>query len=461
MTAQAKTIFKGSCHALVCVSLPLAALLASASKGQAQEEGGLLLTFGISQTVESREERGFTGVDRSGLRTQTAFDFGLRTDTRSQSLVFDLSTGLAAGVSDDDEIGFERTNATLTYTRDSRDAGISFDARYRRDEIDTLVFDGSIANSDVISGIRERGVLTVNSGLVLGRTAPVTGTFGYTYEASRFFDTVDPALTDTNTQELDAVVSFRLSRVLEADIFANLSEIDAQEATATDRETALIGTRARYAIDPATTVTAEIAYSEEESRGITVSRTEGSNYGLSVLHERPNGELTLDYSQREVLTGTRRQLTAGQTLTLAGGALGYTLGVAETDGFDPQPLASLSFEYETDRRSIASISFAQEADINGDDEEVVNSRLSMSYTRDLTALSQIGASLDLVDENVLDAASADQRLLRVGLIYQHDLTADWAVTSGYAYTRIQQDGVVDRTRSSVFVGLRKSFAYRP
>jgi hypothetical protein len=435
--------------------------MSSAGGLAAQEVGGLNVTFDVSQNLESRREEGFIGSDGSSFRSVTGLAFGLSSETRSQSIDLGLSSALAATFGDEDDLALENNQATLDYTRSSRDSALSFGARYRRDEVDDLVFDSTLADEDITTGEGAREVLTLNTGLVLGREARVTGTFNHVYETSVFYDTFDPTLNDSDTQGLDARISFQLTRAFSADVFATWREINEQGLGATDRETRRTGISASYAISPITTVSGEIAYGEEESRSATVLETDGLNYGLSLVRSRPNGAVNLNYSQEEALTGTRRQLIAGQDLELERGDLGYSFGVTETEGFDAQFLANLTFDFELDRNSSTRIELSQDGTINGDDQEVVNSRLNLSYTRELTRVSQVSANFALVDEDVLVAGAADQRSIEFGVTYSHALAEDWGVTSGYEYSSVRLDGAPDRDRRTVFVGLQKSFAYRP
>ncbi|MDP5086097.1 MAG: hypothetical protein NWQ23_11805 [Yoonia sp.] len=436
-------------------------LVGSTAQVAAQDEGGLNAQFDITQSIESIEERGFTGIDSSGARALTALDFGLRSVTRSQRLDFGFSSGIAVPFEGDRDVTADSIRSTLGYSRNSRNAELSFGALFRRDDVDDLVFDDTFEDDDVITGVGQREVLTVNSGLVVGREARITGTFNHTYETSDFFDTLDPELNDTETQAADGRLSFQLTRTLTLDVFGVWSDVDESGFGATDRITTEIGTGVSYRIDPITILAGEVSFRTEESSGATILDTEGWNYALSATRERPNGEVFATYTQEDALTGTRRQFIAGQDMDLQRGSLGYSLGVSETDGFDPQLLASLTLDYDMDRNGTARITLSQEGTINGDDEEVVNSRLGMSYLRALSPISGISASFDLVDENVLATGAADQRTYRFDVSYEYELTRDWGLTSGYAYSVVQLDGTDDRSRSTVFVGLQRSFNYRP
>jgi hypothetical protein len=459
VTAHNKRLTRDSfCKPL---GLPVVALLAFSGGAAAQEVGGLNVTFDVTERIEQREEEGLVGGDSSGLRSLTTLDFGLSSETRSQSLAFVASSGLAIALSDDSDVAFEDTFSSLDYARSSRDSALSFGLLYRRDEVDDLVFDTTFADDDIVTGEGQREVFTLNSELVLGREARVTGTFNHTYETSVFLDALDPTLNDTDTQAFDARFSFQLSRTVTADVFGNWREIDERGPGATDRETYQAGTSLSYEISPITTVTGLIAYSEEESRGTTVLESDGLNYGLSFVRIRPNGEITVDYLQEEALTGTRRQLTAGQDIGLQRGSIAYSLGVTETEGFDPQLLADLTVAYDVDPTSNVSLVLSQDGTINGDDDEVVNTRLNLTFARGLTPLALLGVSFALVDEDVLADGAADQRSFEFGVTFGYDLAQDWGLTTGYEFSSVRIEGTDDRNRSSVYLGLQKSFAYRP
>ncbi len=435
--------------------------LSSAASVLAQEAGGLNATFDVGQRLDYREEEGFAAGDVSEFRSLTTLGFGISSETRNQSIAFDVSSGLAITLGDDSETTFEGTQATLDYTLDNRENLLTFNTRYRRDQVDDLVFETTMVDDEVATGVGLREVTTVTTGLTLGRESRVTGVFGYSYENSEFSDVLDPSLNDSDRQNAEARISFGLTRTATVDLFGAWGEVDEQGAGATDRETRRAGIGLEYEISPITTVTGEIAYSEEESRGDTIDETEGFNYALSVVRARPNGAINLNYTQADTLNGARRQLTAGQELTLRRGTLNYALGATRTEGFDAQLLANLTYSYELDRNSTTGITLSQIGTINSDDEEVVNTRFDLSYTRALSRVSEINAGLAVVDENVLEDGAADQRSIRFDVNYGYEVGRDWLLTSGYEYSTVRVDGEDDRDRSTVYIGLSRSYAYRP
>ncbi len=444
-----------------CLLLSSVYLLTGATTLRAQETGGLTATLDVAQSLAYREEEGFSAGEVSEFRSLTTLGFGINSETRNQSLAFGISSGLAVALGDEGEATFEGTQATLDYTLDNRDTLLTFGARYRRDQVDDLVFDTTLVDDEITSGAGLREVTTMTAGLTFGRESRVGGVFEYSFQDSRFSDVLDTSLRDSTRQDASARVSFELTRVTTIDLFAAWSELDEQGSGSTDRETSRVGIGLEYQISPITRVTGEIAYSEEESRGDIVDQTDGLNYAVSLVRTRPNGTVNLNYIQTDTLNGARRQLTAGQELTLRRGSLNYALGATRTDGFDAQLLANLTYSYELDRNSTTDISLSQIGTINGDNEEVVNSRLELSYSRALNRVSGINSTLSVVDENVLEDAATDQRSIRFNVNYDHEVGGDWLLTSGFEISSVRVDGEDDRNRNSIYIGLSRSYVYRP
>ena len=441
-----------------CLLLSSVCLLTSATTLRAQETGGLTATLDVAQSLAYREEEGFSTGDVSEFRSLTTLGFGINSETRNQSLAFGVSSGLAV---DEDETTLEDTQATLDYELDNRDTLLTFGARYRRDRVDDLVFETALVDDEVATGVGVREVTTITTELTLGSESRVGGVFEYNFEESVFSDVLDVSLRDSTQQNASARVSFDLTRVATIDVFAAWSEVDEQGSGSTDRETSRVGVGLEYQISPITRVTGEIAYSEEESRGDIVDQTDGLNYVASLVRTRPNGSVNLSYTQADTFNGARRQLTAGQELTLRRGSLNYALGATRTDGFDAQLLVNLTYNYELDRNSATNVSLSQIGTINDDNEEVVNSRLELSYRRALNRVSGINSALSVVDENVLDDAAPDQRSIRFNVNYDYEVGKDWLLTSGFEISSVRVDGDDDRNRNSIYVGLSRSYTYRP
>lgn len=427
----------------------------------AQETGGLTTTFTIGQRFEYIEEDGFTaGTSDEGFRSLTSVDFELVSETRNQRLAFGVSTGIAQNLTNGGPTEFESTRVSLDYSVSSRNTELTFGAFYLRDEVDDLAFDTSLEDDTITTGVGQREIFNLTTGLEVGREGPITGTLTHVLEKSVFSDTVDPTLNNSDRQSLEGRLTFQIAPNLETSVFANWSDVDEQGVGATDRETTRAGIGFVYDITPATTLTGEIAYSTEESRAATVSQTSGLNYAFSLAHDRPNGVITLAFSEEDTLNGPRRQLTLGRSYMLQRGELAFSLGVSKTDGFDVQPIANLSLDYEIDRSSEITVSLEQSGGIDGSNNEVINTRLDMAYTRELNSLSEISAGFELAEENVLAAGGIDRRSIRFNVSHAYDLGGGWDLVSGFSHSSVREDGSPTRDRSTLFLGVQKSFASR-
>ncbi|TDT73111.1 hypothetical protein BDE40_3293 [Litoreibacter halocynthiae] len=429
---------------------------------QETDAGGVIATLEVGQRFQYIEEDGFSGSSSDeGLRSLTSVAFSVSSETHSQYLAFNLSTGIAQNLTNGGSTEFESTRASLDYRISNRSTELTFGGFYLRDEVDDLAFDTSLEDDAITTGAGQREVFNLTTGLTVGRESPITGSLRHVFEKSEYSDTTDPSLNDSLTQRVEGRLSFEVSPNLEASVFGSFSTVDEQGAGATDRETSRIGIGATYEVTPSTTLTGEIAYSTEDSRGTVVDETDGLNYAFSLAHARPNGEVSLRFSEDDTLNGKRRQLTAGRSYQLRRGEFSFSLGATKTDGFSPQPIANVQLDYQIDRNSTFEVSLQQSGGIDGGNNEVINTRLDMSYARELTSLSQISAGLALVEENVLNAGGVDRRSVRFNVSHAYQLARQWDLVSGFSHSSVREDAQPTRKRNTVFLGIQKSFSYRP
>ena len=464
MAKQSISAKQGAARKRVTIlGLSTAPLLLSGGLIWAQDAGGIRATFDVSQRLEYIEEDGFTAGSDEGLRSVTGLGFALSSETRGQRLTFSGSTNIAQNLTNGGGTEFEGTLVALDYARFSRNSELTFGATYRRDEVDDLAFDTDLLlDDDITTGTGQREVFGVTTGLTLGREGPITTTLTHAYEKSVYSDTTDPSLTDSDTQSVTGRLSFQVSPVLTTDIFASWREVDEDGATATDRSFTRLGVGAVYAISPATNFTGELFYEEEDSRSTgSVTETDGIGYALGLTTARPNGEISVSFEEEETLNGKRRQALIGRSYELRRGSLSFSVGATKTDGFSAQPLANLSLDFALDPLSTIRVELDQAASVNDDDSEVVNTRLDMSYTRSLSSLSEISAGIALVDENVLGAATGDEQSVRFDLSHRYEITRDWDLVSGFEYSSVDEDGSARRERSTLFLGIERSFDIRP
>jgi len=319
-----------------------------------------------------------------------------------------------------------------------------------------------LLDDDITTGTGQREIFGLRTGLTLGREGPITATLTQGFEKSVYSDTVDPSLTDSDTRSVTGRLTFELSPVLTTNIFTAWREVDEDGPTAVDRTFERLGLGAVYVISPATTLTGELFYEKEDSRSATaLIETDGIGYALGLTTARPNGSISVNFEEEETLNGKRRQALIGRSYELRRGTLAFSVGATKTDGFNAQALANLSLDYALDPLSRIRIELDQAASVNDDDSEVVNTRLDMSYTRSLTSLSEITAGVALVDENVLGVTTGDEQSVRFDLSHRYEITRDWDLVSGFEYSSVDEDGLDRRERSTLFLGIERSFDIRP
>ena len=415
----------------------------------------------FSQRLEYVEEEGVDVDSDEGFRSITGLAFGLTSETQSQRLSFNASTNLALSLSGDSDSEFEDTLLSLDYARASRNSELTFGVSYRRDEVDDLVFDAGLLDDDLTTGDGTREIFGFSSGLVLGREGPITATFTQAFERSHFSDVDDPSLNDSETRAVTGRLSFQASPVLSTDAFFSWRELDEDGLTAIDRTTRRFGVGVGYDISPATSLAAAVFYDDTESRGATVTETSGIGYSLALANARPNGEIRLRFEQEETINGTRREGLIGRSYTLRRGTLSFDVGLTRTDGFSTETLANVAWDFALDPLSNIRLELDQTAAVNDDDSEVVNTRFDLSYTRDITSLSAISAGIELADENVIGTSIGDEQSVRFDLTHRYEMTRDWDLVSGFEYSSIDDEGSERRERSMLFVGVERSFGFRP
>jgi len=218
---------------------------------------------------------------------------------------------------------------------------------------------------------------------------------------------------------------------------------------------------ARYAVTPALEVTAGLSYSdiETDDNAGNLTSTDGLGFDFGLTRDVVNGNYTLSLSEEETVNGKRRQLFVGRALDYSRGSLSLRVGATKTDGLSTEPLVSATASYELDAASALNLSLSQSSNVNDDNEESINTRLSLGYNRELSELSTISADFSLVDRNAQTGAGGDTTSTRINLQYNCELGDGLSLTSGYRYTKTEETGQADEKNTVLFLGLEKTFDF--
>lgn len=427
---------------------------------------GLTAQFTLGQQLVYTNEEGVVNDPDEGFVSRTSLGLVIGSQTRNQNLTFSVNTGLDYNLTND----IERSSLhdpvlQLSYTLENRNNVLSFDASYQRTDIDDTAFtdDPLVSDNDISIGGGVRETFGQRSGLIIGRESPLMFELNQSYSRTEFSGTVDTSLVDTTTRGLDGRLTFRLSPVASVYAFASFNDRDAETAGASDRRTERLGVGALYTISPVLTATAELSYDQvdtDDNAG-TVTSDDGLGFRFGLERTLANGALTFDLREEETVNGRRRQVSVGRDYAFKRGTLAFSVGASQTDGLSVEPLFNLTANYELDKNAALRVTLSQRASVDSDNDSTINTSLGIDYTRELTSLSSLSAGLQLRDRQVEQDNSEDQNSLQLNLTHRYQVGGDWDLVSGLTYARTQSDATTDRNTSTVFVGLERTFDWRP
>ncbi|MEM6388218.1 MAG: hypothetical protein AAF825_00100 [Pseudomonadota bacterium] len=420
----------------------------------------------VGQRLEYENDSGTTRTSDEGMSSQTSLGLNVTTETRTQRLSFGLSGNLRAklsGTSADDDVELLTPRATLSYAMEARGAALTLNGGYQRSDIDdsTFLSDPLDPDSDIVTGEGDRARLTLSTELELGRDAPFGATFSYFRGETRYSGTVDPSLVDIETDEFGLDLRFDINEQLQMTLEFDSERTDAAGPGSNDRDEDRVRLGMRYDLRPDLQVTAGLSYTEIETddNAGTITSTDGLGYDLGLTREVLNGTYGLSFSESETVNGKRRQFFINRDLSYARGELSLQAGLTKTDGLSTEPLISATASYEIDAVSGLNLSLSQSSNVNDNNEESINTRLSLGYNRDLSDLSTFSADFSLVDRNAQTGAGADTTSTRINLQYNYELGDGLNLTSGYRYTKTEETGQPDEKNTVLFLGLEKTFDF--
>jgi len=425
----------------------------------AQDNG---VTFGVSQTLEYSDNIDFNAAENEGFRSSTALTFGYVTKTRVDSLSLSASTTAQLGTDAGADNAFTEPLLRLAYERNVKNAGINVNLSYRQAEISSIIATEELMDAGFIQ--IDNGLQTdigYSFGVEFGRTDPVGGTIRYSGSTRRYTETDDPAMMDRDNETLSAQLNFRIDPRITARATASQSRFE-ELNDGIARDSTQLGLGVDFAVTKTLQVSTSLNYNEVERTEAGVTTTsDGLGFSVSATQETPTGPLTATLSSQVNENGRRTSITASRSLELRNGSLSFSVGGSqgEDDTFDPQ--YSLNYAQELPRGAAISFRASQSFETSSTGDEAINTQLAAQYSRPLTEVSRLSASANYRETNGIGANVDDASRMDLGLQYQHDLVQDWGLIGGYRRSFASETGEPDRTSNTVFVGLEKTFAWRP
>ncbi|MBC7139193.1 MAG: hypothetical protein H5U17_10720 [Defluviimonas sp.] len=428
---------------------------------------GALLQLDLSQGLSWSDNPDLLEIEpsRDTIVSETMLGLSYEATTRVSRLNFGLSGTFEAGDMPQEKSSGQITAraANLGYQRQGPNSLLQFDTRMQRNRASgDVVFDDFTGEDLVVSG-GDRETLQAGGGLQLGIEGPLGASLSGSYSQTRYFDTP----TDTaghDRYSLDAETRLQLAPVTNLFVTSGISRDerdDERNYTTEDRFYGIgvghelsAGTRLRFDLRQT-----EIETSETLPDGSRSTETEsGAGVILDVSTDRPNGTLGLGFSSLLYDTSRRETLSLSRNLETRGGSvLALSLGATHSEnGINPAVTAEWIHEGKRDRFA-ANLS----QQVGGDeDTEVLRTSLGLSWDRELTQLSTLGASVSLADSSPTSDDGDQSRRTTFTLDYTHDLTEDWAMAASLSHRKIESDSEDDRSNNTLFLGLERSFKRR-
>ena len=425
---------------------------------------GFVARFDVTQRFEYSDNPDFDEDGSSDFFGRTILGFGLESVTKVQRFALDLGTDIEEGREDQSSVDVTNSFANLSYDRNTRNALIGLDLSYRESDTDSDFFDddfdldGNVINQD--SGTRE----TYRYGLewAVGREAPIGASVNLNYSEINYSDTTDPDRTDQSDTDIRGQVDFRITPLITTNLTGRYSDFDAQ-GNGTNRETTGFGAGVVLDISRIYSADVSLSYDRIERTGDETGTDEGISIDTGLTRAMPNGSIGLRFrSDLETNDNGRRSfLSVEREMELPRGALSYSIGLTGAgDIIGTDPLLSLDYT-ESLRTGSLSIGLAQNVNTDNDNNEEINTTFSVGYDQPINRLSGFGVNFAFRDRNELGDTPNDGQRIDLSLSYRHDLTRDWGLVSGISHASSTEDNDDDRRRTTIFVGVQRSFNWTP
>lgn len=425
----------------------LSVLVASAAMGQ--ETGGASASLSYSERLLSNDD---------GVTLQSGLGFAFESQTRTQSFTFEANTNL-------DKFGTQDTvvqdpSVALGYQIESRDTVLGFDVSFRRQDVDTFF----LATEDNVETVQldtvNRDTLDGGISLELGRDAPFGATAQLRYTDTSFEDSKATGLIDSLRLRGDLGLRFEINGQMTARLEYSYNDIDRDGGIDVERQRLAAGLA--YQINAGLRADISLGQTQLDRGGsIADTSTSGLFYDLSIVQDRPNGQIEASLRSDIETSGSRVTARVDRNWELPRGALSLGFGLTQNeDEDDINPLYALSYTQDLPRAQF-TLSVQQSYNSSSDGAQTLQSRVNMSFRQQLNTRAdlQTGLSYIQLDPQATGTNSTDR--INFNIDYSHALTDKWALTAGYRHQRsTDTNGAVDRD-DTMFLGLRTQFDWRP
>lgn len=390
--------------------------------GAQDQAGGNTWRLGVSQDFRARTNPGLNSPsDSTEYLATTDLGIGFQSQTRVDSFNLNASGGLQVSSQDDSRLlsdpsisfGYQRQNHSL-------EMGITAFANERRlterdlieEELDGGLIEGTFVESRVTR--RRYG----GSGqLTFGRDGPFGGTVSFGQTNTRYSDTINPDLVDS------------------------------------ERRTA--GLSLRFDISPVFSLTPGVSVTQLDEEGNDRRQTE--TYSLGASLDRPDGSYSVTVSSAQTPEGGRNEITLGRSLVLPRGTLSGQAGMSRSPDGSSNVVGGVSW---TEDLPNGDLTVGLTRSVSGDarDRETVSTRLNVGTSQVFSPLLTGQARLGVSENKRVDNGDTTRSLILAASV-RYSLTQDWGLRAG-ADHRIRRADDTTASSTAVFLTLDREFLAR-
>lgn len=415
-------------------------------------------TLTFSQGLEYSDNIDLSVGGESGATSRTTLGLSLSSETRTESLVFDLSAEIVGdfGGSSSDDFDLENTLAAFQYDREGANSTLSFSASYSEVFLDDSVF---LSGDSLVIDTGEVDATVVALGFETGLEGPFGLELDARYSDRDYRNTSDPDLADVETASLDAIAHFRINPAMSWRALAGISTEDEADALSTQSDTTYFGFGIEGESGGGFSYFGDVIYdrSETSTSAPSTSTEDGLGIELGLSQERANGALGLSMSSRIDDAGRRSEAEVNRSFEFPTGAVEFSLGVVDQEGDDSLRMTG-GFDYS---REIANgditASLSQVATTDSGT-PYLNTSLALNLRQEINANSGWEAGLEYFESNQLGGTDDDTHGVAT-LAYTRDLTADWNMRTGIEHTRVTETGASDRSSNTVFFNIERDITF--
>lgn len=439
-----------------------------ASPALAQVELGMVGTLRFSQGLEISDNPSLAIAPGDTVVTsRTSLGFGLSSETTTQRFFFsiggDLVKDFSGGATDDFEV--EDKDARLEYRREGATSTLTFYARQRDVELDDEVivtntgfFGFSFGPEIVVIDTGSVAVTSVGLRYELGTNESPFGLDLRTdYRDSDYTGTVDPDLEDTERLSFDALARFDLSSATSLRARLGYSQEDQDDASNTEITDTYYGIGLESETAGGLKFTGDILFDRSETDTGSVSTDDGIGVDVSVRKDRSDGSIGASLTSRIDDSGRRTIASVRRDIDMPLGSLGFSIGVVDQeDDTDLRYTAGLNYKRETQRGEITASLSQTPGTENGD--TVISTQFSLGYSADINQVSGWAAGVSFFEANELSGSGDDTRT-SASISYRRDLTDEWGINAGFSFTRVDEAGVGESNRNTVFFNIQRDISF--